>query len=82
MKVSPIVQITKAQASKYCLEKGPNGEPGVWTRNGGSYAFFTPLTELEAREKEPQKISIPQSCEEETPEQYYQRKINSSEWLG
>ena len=31
-------------------EEGPNRQLGVWTRNGGNYAFFTPAKDIKAKE--------------------------------
>ena len=71
-----------ALSSKYCVEKGPNGDIGVWTRNGGNYAFFTPLSELEKQNEEKDKPVRVVRSKQETPEETYQRKINTHEWMG
>ena len=76
MKISPVI------AQKYCLEEGPGGQLGVWTRDGGSYAFFTPLQELEKREQAIKHIKHVQDSQVESAEDYYKRKINSHEWMG
>ena len=66
---------------KGCLEPGPNGQMGVWTRNGGNYAFFTPLSELEKQDTVTKQAKT-SSKQEESPEEYTKRKINSHEWMG
>ena len=66
-------------ALKGCLEPGPNGQMGVWTRNGGNYAFFTPLSQLEKQDtftKQTKTSSKP----DETHDEYMKRKIH--EWMG
>ena len=48
----PVLKTVKKQpkpANTSHYEKGPNGEKGVWTRDGGGYAFFTPAKVIEAR---------------------------------
>ncbi|MBR6163072.1 hypothetical protein IKQ26_04155 [bacterium] len=77
-----MINITPAIQKKYCLEKGPGGEPGVWSRYGGDDCYFTPLTELLKREQAIEQIKHTQASKVESPEEYYKRKINSHEWMG
>lgn len=78
------LNITPALHQKYCLEKGPGGQFGVWTRNGGDYAFFTPLEEIQKREQAISHIKpvFHDSSDVESKEDYYKRKLNSHEWMG
>ncbi len=49
----PVNKTTKSPSeprSTVHYEKGPNEQLGVWTRNGGSYAFFTPAKDIAAKE--------------------------------
>lgn len=81
MAISPVIANL---SSKYCLERNPQGHLGVYTRNGGDDFFFTPIEELIRKEQETQapKKEFKSVGVKETPEQYYQRKINSHEWMG
>ena len=65
-------------------EKGPNGEMGVWTRNGGDDVFFTPASEIEKREHQkpvkPTPTHISNKVESEM--EYLKRKLLSPEYTG
>ena len=71
--------VKQAKPEKVSIyEKGPNGVMGVWTRDGGGYAFFTPAKDIEAKLKEANATA--KKPYEETPEEYKQRKLYSPEW--
>lgn len=82
---------TKAIPNRTILEKGQNGELGVWTRDGED-AFFTPLSEINEKavlsyarqvmmDNIQAKDAYSKSCFDKEPaEAYEKRKKCSTEW--
>ncbi len=86
MEISPII---RNLSTKYCLERNPQGHLGAYTRNGGDDFFFTPVEELIRREQAEAAQAQTAPKQEtrtvgvtESPEEYYQRKLFSHEWMG